>query len=103
MASTTRNGVAYDLEASPYMAEYLGHTFLFSSDLHRRNFVAKAQMKREWLNDSLSRRFKCIIKADLLAVLQLYTQIETRGFCVYDEEGWKLDIAKQTFSFVTVD
>lgn len=43
----------------------------------------------EWLNDSMKRRFHISVELDLLAVLQLYMQVETRGFLVRDCIGGK--------------
>ena len=83
----TKHGVCYDLAVSPYVAEKLGFCFHFSTAAHARNFREKADMRIGWLNDSLSRRFKYRIDVPLLAVFQLYNQIETRGFYVVDSDG----------------
>ena len=96
----TKNGICYDLDATQYIADYMGYEWHFSSELHRRNFLSKVQTKRDWLNDSLSRRFRMTVKADLLAALQLYRQVETRGFCVYSPEGVQLDAASDFFELV---
>lgn len=87
MADLTKSGVCYDLIESPFFADAMGFRFYFSSATHRENFMRKAHVRKEWLNDSLSRRFKYPVDASLLAVLQLYKQIETRGFFIVKENG----------------
>lgn len=83
----TKAGVCYNVERSPYSFEYMGYTFFFSSPGHRDSFMEKARVRREWLTDSLSKRFHFKVEADLVAVFQLYCQVETRGFHVVDELG----------------
>lgn len=82
MSNVTRYGVAYNLAASPYRYTWGTRTFHFSTAGHMERFKERLNMRREWLNDSLSRRFKVQVSADDLAVLQLYMQTETRGFYV---------------------
>ena len=82
----TRYGVAYNLAASPYRYTWGSRTFHFSTAAHRERFKERLTIRREWLNDSLSRRFKVKVSADDLAVLQLYMQTETRGFYVTTDE-----------------
>ncbi len=83
----TPSGVAYNLDESPYYYRWRDYEFRFSSVYHKRRFIEQLNVKREWLNDSLSNRFKMDIKADILAVLQLYRQVETRGYLVIDAMG----------------
>ena len=78
------NGICYDLAHSPYEAARNGLVFRFSSPLHMRRFMEKAKEREDWACDSLSRRFKCRFDARLLADLQLYEKVETRGFYIYD-------------------
>lgn len=87
MADLTRNGVCYDLRDTPYTHDYAGYRFHFSSECHRRNFAAKALIREQWLSDSLSRRFKFRVDAGIVAIFQLYRQIETRGFYVVSVTG----------------
>lgn len=82
MSNVTRYGVAYNLAVSPYRYTWGTRTFHFSTAAHMERFKERLNIRREWLNDSLSRRFKVSVKADDLAVLQLYMQTETRGFYV---------------------
>lgn len=86
--TVSKYGVAYNLAESPYFYEMNFRTggvdclihFRFSSVSHRRKFIDTARNRIEWLNDSMSRRFRVTVRMDELAVLQLYQQVETRGF-----------------------
>ena len=83
----TRSGVAYDFKISPYSYEvnYGIHTvtYVFSSDLYRKNFVSRLEENREKINQSLSNRFGFDIKISKLCDLKLYLSIEKRGFLIY--------------------
>jgi len=83
----TKSGVCYTLSDSPFTYEWRGITYFFSSESHRRRFMEKVRAKEEWLDDSLSRRFKCTVHLPILANIQLYTQIETRGFYIQTDDG----------------
>lgn len=83
----TKSGVCYNLPDSPYTYTWRGITYFFSSDNHARKFMEKVRDKELWLNDSLSRRFKCTVHLPILANIQLYTQIETRGFYIQTDDG----------------
>lgn len=88
----TRHGVCYDLEHSPFFSTWSSFIFFFSSMKHKESFDSKINVRIPWLNDSLSRRFKMKVDVDVLAVFQLYNQVETRGFYVekyyfYDKDG----------------
>lgn len=83
----TRNGVCYNLSETPFHAEVDGYDFAFSSRVHLESFVKKAKVKKDWLNDSLSRRFHVKVKSEELALVQLYHQVETRGFRVVSPSG----------------
>ena len=43
------------------------------------------EANRDWLNDSMTRRFKFNMSLDVLADFSLYRKIETRGFLIIDE------------------
>ena len=75
------------MRETPYTHDYAGYRFHFSSECHRRNFAAKTLIREEWLSDSLSRRFKFRVDAGMIAIFQLYRQIETRGFYVVSVTG----------------
>ncbi len=87
MPDITRNGVCYSIEDSPFYEEVDGYRFYFSSETHRRKFFEKARIRQNWLTDSLSRRFHFHVDASLVAIFQLYTQVESRGFYVVSERG----------------
>lgn len=82
MTKITAYGVCYNVAESPYIEELHGYRFFFSSMPHLKKFREMWNEREAWLDDSLSRRFKYSIHADMLAVFQLYQQIETRGFHV---------------------
>ena len=93
MASVTRNGVCYDLSRSPYVAEVGDYALHFSSVPHLRRFERDLEKVRLWLTDSLSRRFHMSVDASLLAMLNLYRQVETRGFYVVNV--WSADVYRR--------
>lgn len=83
----TRGGVWYDLAESPISYEWRGLTYRFSSESHRSKFVREVRKRELWLRDSLSRRFRCTVELDVMADIQLYSQVETRGFLVVTNDG----------------
>lgn len=85
MQKPTVNGVYYDVSCSPLCTARNGYRYYFSSQTHLDKFLLKAPIKEEWLNDSMSRRFKFEFQIGVIADMQLYMQIETRGFYVVDE------------------
>lgn len=80
----TKNGIEYNLNVSPYKCTWRGLEFFFSSAIHLQKFQDKLDTRIEWLNDSMSRRFHFSVEADYIAVIQLYCQVETRGFLIND-------------------
>ena len=87
MAGMTSYGIVYDLKISPYREYRNGFIFYFSSPSHREKFMKEVRKREDWLNDSLSRRFKIEMHVNVLADIQLYRQIETRGFYIINELG----------------
>ena len=88
----TRNGIAYNLNLSPYKTtikygenDYI--IFKFSSKLYKDNFKTKLKDNRESINKSISKRFGFNIEFDKLCDLKLYSSIEKRGFLIETEEG----------------
>lgn len=81
----TKNGICYDLSRSPYVCSVANWTYYFSSPSHMIKFKSNISSNRDWLNDSMSRRFKFTMSLDLLADLSLYRKIETRGFMIINE------------------
>lgn len=91
MASITKYGVCYNLHDSPYNLEYSGYKFYFSTYTNEKKFIEKARIKELWLTDSLSRRFHFNVDASLIAIFQLYNQIENRGFYVVAVTGQEFE------------
>lgn len=81
-ASNNKSPVCYDLSNSPFYTVRNDFKFYFSSIKHKEKFDREVEERELWLNDSLSRRFKVPIIADILADVQLYTMIEGRGFYI---------------------
>lgn len=90
MVNTTPYGVCYDLPDSPYAVRCGVWSFHFSTQRNARNFNDKVSGRREWLTDSLTRRFHYVVTADVLAIFQLYEQIEKRGFYALDTSTGKV-------------
>lgn len=87
MTKLTPQGVCYDLTESPYTLEHNGIVWHFSSAPHRNKFRREMRKRELWLNDSLSKRFGCTMMLDLVADIQLYKQIESRGFYLVTNDG----------------
>ena len=88
----TRNGIAYNLNLSPYEVKikYDKNDYIkykFSSNLYKENFENKLKSNRENINNSLSKRFGFIIVNEKLCDLKLYSSIEKRGFLIETKEG----------------
>lgn len=86
----TKNGICYDLDESPFVCSTPFFEYRFSSGKHLEKFRENAEKRKAWLNDSMSRRFHIDVDMEILAELQLYMQVETRGFYVSDgEKVWR--------------
>lgn len=85
--SVTKSGVCYDLGESPYSYSWRGLTYYFSSVNHCEKFIRDVRKREQWLDDSLSRRFKVSVHLPILADVQLYAQVETRGFRIVTDTG----------------
>lgn len=83
----TRNGVCYVLPKSPYKCTLYGMTFYFSSENHQDKFLSELDEHIAKINESLSARFKLVVKADELAAVLFYKKVETRGFYISTDEG----------------
>lgn len=95
MAKLSAQGVCYDLEETPYRMEWRGITYCFSSVYHMNKFKREVRKRELWLSDSLSRRFGMSITLDVVADVQLYQQIESRGFYVITNDGAEYTDAAQ--------
>lgn len=76
-------GIYYDLNESIYSFEYDNLKFYFSSKLYLEKF------KKQYINYiknetiKLQSKYKCILYADEMLLIDLYKQIEKRGFLVF--------------------
>lgn len=82
-AASAKN-ICHDLSNSRYEGYYNGFIFRFSTQAHADKFNREVWKRKEWLDDSLSRRFYVPLDTGMLAAFQLYQQIEGRGFYVED-------------------
>ena len=86
MNDLTRNGVAKDLSKSPYIYSVLTEKdvlhLYFSSKLHMKRFAEKRDDNYNMIYNYIYKRFKYQVDCRLLADLNLYQKIETRGFYV---------------------
>lgn len=75
-------GIYYDLNESIYTFKYDNLEFYFSSKLYLGKFRAcyVPYLKNETLK--LKNKYKCILYADDMLLINLYKQIEKRGFKV---------------------
>ncbi len=83
-ASQAKSPVCYNLRETNWQAYVDGLTFCFSTAAHRDKFLNECEGRKEWLSDSMSRRFHLPCDFSMLALFQLYMQIEGRGFHVVD-------------------
>ncbi len=86
-ASYRKSNIVYDLSDSPYNSTVGEFIFYFSTLAHKEKFDNNVDKKIDWLVDSLSRRFHVHVECGLLAMFQLYQQVEGRGFYVEDIFG----------------
>ena len=86
MKDLTRNGVAKNLAKSPYVfTEIIDGKELslaFSSKLHLNNFVEKRSENYNMIYNYIYKRFKYKVDCQMLADLNLYKKIESRGFYI---------------------
>lgn len=79
----SRYGVWYDLDASPYSVYRHGMEFKFSSSTHADRFRLLVSEREEKMGRELARRVGCkSVDMDIPACIQLYRQLETRGFLI---------------------
>lgn len=83
-ASQTKSPVTYNLDETDWEFMYQNYTFSFSTMAHRDKFAREVEKRVQWLNDSMTRRFHVPCSFTMLAAVQLYMQIEGRGFRVHD-------------------
>lgn len=84
-ASQYKSPVCYNLDATDWEAVVDTYRFAFSTMAHRDKFLNEVDKKIQWLNHSMTKRFHVPCMFNRLAMIQLYMQIEGRGFLVTDE------------------
>lgn len=81
--STTPYGVCYDIVNTPYTVETGGVVYHFATQKHADKFRLGLLARMEWLEDSLSRRFKIFCPGfGPLAAYQWYRICEPNAFCI---------------------
>ena len=93
----SKYGVSYDIKTTPYTFMWRGLDYHFSTEAHRKKFRENVVKREEWLDDSLSRRFRCTVHLPILADIQLYTMIESRGFYIVSEQGVAFEAPAHVF------
>lgn len=79
----SRYGIWYDLDSSPYSVYRHGLEFKFSSSTHADRFRLLVSEREEKMGRELARRVGCkSVDMDIPACIQLYRQLETRGFLI---------------------
>ena len=78
----SRNGVFYNLSVSPWYTMRNGIRFYFSSETHYNRFKREVDKRERQLSNTMSQRIGCRIDMRVAASLQLYRQVETRGFYI---------------------
>lgn len=96
----TEYGVEYDLARSDYKYYWGAYELRFSSATHLKKFCEQVDVKTEWLSDSLSRRFHFTVNADLIAVIQLYVKVETRGCWIRNIETGEVATCHENIALV---
>lgn len=82
-----RYGVYYDLAESPFKTRRDGIVYYFSSEIHRNRFERDVMERERIMSRSFAKRVGCWkVDMRLPAALQLYRQVETRGFLIYLED-----------------
>ena len=86
-ASQYKSPVCYNLDETDWEAVVDTYRFAFSTMAHRDKFLNEVDKKIQWLNHSMTKRFHVPCMFNRLAMIQLYMQIEGRGFRVIDESA----------------
>lgn len=79
----TKRGIYYDLKESEYVFKYGSLTFYFSSNLYRKNFEERIDYYLKSETMKLNNKYQCKLEANEMFALNLYKNIEKRGFRVY--------------------
>ena len=82
----TKRGIFLNLKKSPYTTtiyyDDIEIKYYFSSSLYNSKFEIERDLNREWINNSLSKRFKLDFESNLLCDINLYSKVEKRGFYI---------------------
>lgn len=84
-SNMSNKNICHSLDISPYDVEYNGWHFRFSTEKHMMKFQDEILKHKEWLDDSISRRFHIDFDSGMLAAVSLYRRIEGRGFYMYNK------------------
>lgn len=86
----TRHGIAYNFDISPYELKVRYDDFnliyRFSSLNNLKKFTSKQDSNRDYVSNSLSKRFKINLSLDFVSDIKLYSIIETRGFLILSKD-----------------
>lgn len=78
----SRNGIFYNLSESPWRLSRHGMIFYFSSETHYNRFLREVDKRERQMTETMSHRIGCFVNMEIPACVQLYRQVEQRGFLV---------------------
>lgn len=78
----SRNGIYYNLIESPWKLSRHGMIFYFSSETHYNRFLREVDKRERQMTETMSHRVGCFVNMEIPACVQLYRQVEQRGFLV---------------------
>ena len=85
----SKNGIWYTLADSPWNVvrfyDDVTLWFYFSSETHYNRFKREVEKCEQRMTYTMSKRIGCFIDMRIPAAIQLYRQVENRGFYVVDE------------------
>lgn len=79
----SRNGVYYNLEESPWRVSRHGMILYFSTETHYNRFLREIDKRERQMTSTMSNRIGCFVNMEVPACIQLYRQVEQRGFLIY--------------------
>lgn len=79
---SSRNGIFYNLSESPWKLSRHGMIFYFSSETHYNRFLREVDKRERQMTETMSHRIGCFVNMEIPACVQLYRQVEQRGFLV---------------------
>ena len=78
----SRNGIFYNLIESPWKLSRHGMIFYFSSETHYNRFLREVDKRERQMTETMTHRIGCFVNMEIPACVQLYRQVEQRGFLV---------------------